>query len=151
MADHYHYGYADERHDHDYYYAEKYHRHYDLEDLIEGLRADLNAAHERIAELGKQREQFVQLFIPMPPETMITDRVAANVEQARNAVRGILDGTTTDGISYTAYGLVQAAGEYLDHVRIARTWESRLNRTLMRPEPMKRRAMQLVEELVAVG
>ena len=63
MADHYHYeyaderhshsGYADERHDHDYYYAEKYHRHHDLEDLIEGLRADLNAAHERIAELER--------------------------------------------------------------------------------------------------
>ena len=62
MPDHYHYeyaderhshsGYADERHDH-YDYAEKYHRHYDLEGLIEGLRADLNAAHERIAELER--------------------------------------------------------------------------------------------------
>lgn len=68
MADHYHYeyaderhshsGYADERHDHDYDYAGKYHRHHDLEDLIEGLRADLNAAYERIAELEQAiREQ----------------------------------------------------------------------------------------------
>ena len=42
---------------------------------------------------------------------------------------------------------VQAAGEYLDHVRGARSWETRLNRTLIRPEPLKHRARSLIREL----
>lgn len=91
----------------------------------------------------------MKAFIPMPPETMITGRVARNVEEARAAVRGILNGVTTDGVSYTAYGLVQAAGEYLDHIRAARTRETKLGRTLIRPEPGKHRAMEIVKDLVA--
>ena len=57
--------------------------------------------------------------------------------------------TTTEQIAGTAYGLVQAAGEYLDHVRTARSWETRLNRTLIRPEPLKHRALSLVREITA--
>jgi hypothetical protein len=62
MSDHYHYGYADERHDHrgqyaedrhDHYndYAEKHHRHYDDESTARGLREDLSRAEERIRQL----------------------------------------------------------------------------------------------------
>jgi hypothetical protein len=43
---------------------------------------------------------------------------------------------------------VQAAGEYLDHVRTARSWETRLNRTLIRPEPLKHRALALAREVI---
>lgn len=43
--------YADERHDHDTDYAEKYHRHYDDESTARGLREDLGRAGERIREL----------------------------------------------------------------------------------------------------
>ena len=42
---------------------------------------------------------------------------------------------------------MQAAGKYLDHVRTARSWETRLNRTLIRPEPLKHRALSLIREL----
>jgi hypothetical protein len=45
--------------------------------------------------------------------------------------------------------LVQAAGEYLDNVRRAHSWESRLNRSLIRPEPLKHRALKLVREITA--
>jgi hypothetical protein len=48
-----------------------------------------------------------------------------------------------------ASALVQAAGEYLDHVRRAHSWETRLNRTLIRPEPLKHRALALVREITA--
>jgi hypothetical protein len=61
VSDHYHYGYADERHTHSEYaderhdhsldYAERYHRHYDDESRIAGLREDLARAEERIREL----------------------------------------------------------------------------------------------------
>ena len=56
----------------------------------------------------------------MPPQGLVTDRVARNVEEARNALRLLFQSTTNEQIAGTAYGLVQAAGEYLDHVRTAR-------------------------------
>jgi phage/plasmid-like protein (TIGR03299 family) len=97
----------------------------------------------------RQRELFVTEFIPMPPQGLVTDRVARNVEEARQALRLIFESTTTEQVAGTAYGLVQAAGEYLDHVRTARSWETRLNRTLIRPEPLKHRALSLVREITA--
>ena len=121
-------------------------------DAVTGARREVAAYTElATALLGTpvtpgQRELFVRMFIPEPPQTMITDRVAANIEQARAAVRGILASKTTEAVSGTAYGLVQAAGEYLDHVRTARSWETRLGRTLIRPEPLKARALTLARE-----
>ena len=93
------------------------------------LAADLLA----IPITTKQRELFITEFIPMPPTGLVTDRVARNVEEARKALRLLFDSTTNAQIAGTAYGLVQASGEYLDHVRTARSWETRLNRTLIRP------------------
>ena len=97
----------------------------------------------------KQRELFITEFIPMPPAGLVTDRVARNVDEARSALRLLFDSTTNYEIAGSAYGLVQAAGEYLDHVRTARSWETRLNRTLIRPEPLKHRALSLVREITA--
>ena len=97
----------------------------------------------------RQRELFVTQFIPMPPAGLVTDRVARNVEEARNALRLLFTSPTNEQIAGTAYGLVQAAGEYLDHVRTARSWETRLNRTLIRPEPLKHRALSLIREVSA--
>ena len=62
MSDHYHYEYAEARHDHRgeyasddhdhrYDYAEKHHRHYDDESTAQGLREDLGRAEEQIREL----------------------------------------------------------------------------------------------------
>jgi phage/plasmid-like protein (TIGR03299 family) len=99
----------------------------------------------------RQRELFVTEFIPLPPQGLITDRVARNVEEARAALRLIFESKTTEQVAGTAYGLMQAAGEYLDHVRTARSWETRLNRTLIRPEPLKHRALSLIREVAATG
>jgi phage/plasmid-like protein (TIGR03299 family) len=95
-----------------------------------------------------QRELFVAEFIPMPPDGLVTDRVVRNVETARKALRDILASETTAPVAHTAYGLIQGAGEYLDHVRTARTWETKLGRTLLRPEPLKAKALTIVRELV---
>ena len=95
----------------------------------------------------RQRELFVTEFIPMPPDGLVTDRVVRNVEDARKALRAILASETTTTVADTGYGLVQAAGEYLDHVRRSRSWETKLGRTLMRPEPLKAKALTLVREL----
>jgi hypothetical protein len=98
---------------------------------------------------SKQRELFITEFIPMPPAGLVTDRVARNVDEARNALRLLFQSTTNEQIAGTAYGMVQAAGEYLDHVRTSRSWETRLNRTLIRPEPLKHRALSLVREVIS--
>ncbi len=120
---------------------------------VTGARREMRRYSELAAELlaipvtAKQRELFITEFIPLPPDGLITDRVARNVEEARKALRLLFDSPTNEQIAGTAYGLVQAAGEYLDHVRTARSWETRLNRTLIRPEPLKHRALTLVREV----
>jgi phage/plasmid-like protein (TIGR03299 family) len=122
---------------------------------VTGARAEMRRYTELARELlaipvtSKQRELFITEFIPMPPAGLITDRVARNVDEARNALRLLFQSTTNEQIAATAYGMVQAAGEYLDHVRTARSWETRLNRTLIRPEPLKHRALSLVREVIS--
>jgi phage/plasmid-like protein (TIGR03299 family) len=124
---------------------------------VTGARAEMARYTELAQELlgipvtARQRELFITEFIPMPPAGLVTDRVARNVEEARAAVRAILASKTTEQVADTAYGLVQAAGEYLDHVRAARSWETRLNRTLIRPEPLKHRALSLIREVTAAA
>ncbi len=124
---------------------------------LRGLRDD-TAAWQELATLlallpvtATQRELFVTEFVPMPPEGLISDRVVANVEEARAQIRSILDGKTCEGIASTAYGLVQAAGEYLDHVRRYRNRDTYLQRTLLKPEPLKAKAIQLAREVVGAG
>jgi phage/plasmid-like protein (TIGR03299 family) len=121
---------------------------------VTGARAEMaryaELAHELlgITITPAQRELFITEFIPKPPDGLITDRVARNVDEARAALRMIFESTTTEQVAHTAYGLVQAAGEYLDHVRGARSWETRLNRTLIRPEPLKHRALALARDII---
>jgi phage/plasmid-like protein (TIGR03299 family) len=124
---------------------------------VTGARTEMRRYTELAHELlgmpitPRQRELFVTEFIPIPPQGLITDRVARNVEEARQALRLIFESKTTEQVSGTAYGLMQAAGEYLDHVRNARSWETRLNRTLIRPEPLKHRALSLIREVVTAA
>jgi phage/plasmid-like protein (TIGR03299 family) len=123
-------------------------------ETIRGLRRDTAAYVEFATELlkvrvtAKQKELFVTQFIPAPPETMISDRVMNNVNQARDIVRTILASPTSDGIGDTAWGLVQAAGEYLDHYRQSRTMDGYYSRQLLRPEPLKTRAISIVRDVV---
>jgi phage/plasmid-like protein (TIGR03299 family) len=120
---------------------------------VTGARREFEAYRKLATELlgipvtSTQRETFVQAFIPAPPVGLATDRVLDNVAKARGVLRTILGSQTTVSVAHTAYGLVQAAGEYLDYARTHRTWETRLNRTLIRPEPGKQRALNLALEV----
>lgn len=121
---------------------------------LTGARREFRAYAELSQELlgvpvnAAQRERFIHAFIESPPVGLISDRVMNNVETARNAVRSILASETAAPVAHTAYGLVQAAGEYLDHVRKAKSWESKLGRSLLRPEPMKARALSIVRSVL---
>jgi phage/plasmid-like protein (TIGR03299 family) len=125
----------------------------DARDAITGARREVRAYVDLAEHLlgvrvsAAQVSRFVTEFIPMPPDGLISDRVVSNVDRARKSLRDILASPTTAEISHTAYGLVQAAGEYLDHVRAARSWETRLGRTIMRPEPLKAKALTLVRAI----
>jgi phage/plasmid-like protein (TIGR03299 family) len=133
-------------------------------DKVEDARMALTGLRESQAEyLGMmehllgvrvtdaQATMFIREFVPMPPDGLISARVARNVEEARGALRTILASDTTAPVAGTAYGLVQAAGEYLDHVRGYRNRDTYLGRTLLRPEPLKFKALSLVREVVAAG
>lgn len=121
---------------------------------ISGVRDDFARYVELATDLlnikvtPAQTERFIVEFIPAPPETLISDRVMNNIEEARRTIRGILAGSTTETTADTAFGLVQAAGEYLDHYRNFRSMDSKFTRQLLRPEKHKSRAVSLVRELV---
>lgn len=118
-------------------------------EAITGARREFRAYAELAAELmgyevtDAQRELFISEFIPSPPDGIISERVQNNVKTARDAIRTILRSETTAPVAHTAYGLVQAAGEYLDHVRAYRNQERLLGRQLIRPEKLKLRARNL--------
>jgi phage/plasmid-like protein (TIGR03299 family) len=124
---------------------------------VTGARNEMRRYSELARELlaipitTRQRELFITEFIPIPPAGLVTDRVARNVDEARKALRLLFDAVTNEQIAGTAYGLVQASGEYLDHVRTARSWETRLNRTLIRAEPLKHRALSLIRDITAAA
>lgn len=122
-------------------------------EVITGVRRDFRAYCETATELlgihisPAQSDLFISEFIPMPPDGLISQRTRANVETARTSMRRILRSATTQPVAHTAFGLVQAAGEYLDHVRRFRTAETKMNRSLLTAEPMKAKAVRLAREV----
>lgn len=72
-----------------------------------------------------------------------SERVEENVARARKVFRHLyLDSVTNEAHRGTALGLVDAAVEYLDHVRGFRNQDTYLNRTILRPEPLKALAVR---------
>lgn len=125
-------------------------------EAVMAARKSINSYYEmaeallKVKVTRKQRELFVAEFFPMPPAGMASDRVLNNVERSRQALRDILASETTAPVANTAYGLVQAAGEYMDHVRTAKSWETKLNRSLLGAEKFKSRAVILAKHVVKV-
>jgi phage/plasmid-like protein (TIGR03299 family) len=123
---------------------------------ITGARTEFAAYCELATELlgikvtAKQAELFIEAMIPTPPTGIISDRVMGNIEQARAHIRACLYSSTTNEVSHTAYGLVQAAGEYADHIKTARSWETRLNRSLLSVDDTKKRAAKIARQVVTV-
>ncbi len=124
--------------------------------VIAGAREETSAFVELANELAgmgisdAQREQFVTSFIPKPEAEVISDQVLDNILRERAKVRAIFEGPTIpEAHRNTAYGLVQAGIEYLDHLRGYRNADTYLGRTLLRDEPLKRRLVPMVRDLLA--
>jgi phage/plasmid-like protein (TIGR03299 family) len=126
----------------------------EAQQTIRGLRREFAAYQELAIQMANfriseaQEAQFVDLMIPTPPIGLVSERVQQNVEQARGQLRTIITGRTCEAIRGTAFGLVQAGVEYLDHYRRYRSLDSYAARQLLRPEPMKSRAIAIVREMV---
>lgn len=99
---------------------------------------------------SEQRGEFVTRFIPMPPPHMASKRVETNVHEARQTMMNILAGPTSAGIDHTAYGLVQAAIEYQNHYRKARSDESRFKRAYLDRSTITSDALALAREVAHV-
>lgn len=93
---------------------------------------------------------FLDEFIPVPEGA--SERTRANRLERQGAFLGLFnDSPTNAALPMTAYRLVQAAGEYVDHLRPFRSPDTYLARTLFSAEPVKggvvRRVRQLANEL----
>jgi len=125
----------------------------EAKDALRGVRsnhADWRAMAERLAALPAtdlETELFITEFLPDPVEhagRIVSDRVRANVAANRSTLRQLInESVTTEGHRGTALGLVDAAVEYLDHLRPYRSRDTYMGRTMLRPETFKASAVQL--------
>ena len=76
-------------------------------------------------------QAFLEKFIPMPPEHLISDRVKLNIEADRSKWLAGYRSITGAGIENTAYGLVQASTEFANWAKKANSAESRFRRTFL--------------------
>lgn len=99
-----------------------------------------------------QMKQFVLDFFPTPPPHVeMSDRQIDNLTMNRATLQHLIENSVTlDGIRDSAYGLVQAAGEYLDHLRGGRGGrDAYISRTLLRSEPEKARALKIAVKIAS--
>lgn len=121
----------------------------DAKEALAGWRESVDAYRRMSEHLLTLRtdkegvEDFVQQFIPMPKAHTSSERVIRNVEQAQRDWYGILGGETCEGVSWTAYGLVQASVEYLNHARKARSNETRFKRAYLDRDRLVSDAVEL--------
>jgi phage/plasmid-like protein (TIGR03299 family) len=94
---------------------------------------------------------FLAEFIPEPRADVLTDLQKKNIDEARNAVRELLEVSPSipDAHRRTAYGLWSAGVEYLDYYRRANSQESLFRRTVFDTTATKRKMIDLVKAVAA--
>lgn len=122
--------------------------------VVAGARAEaerwreMSAALFRMPVTPEAELHFLNEFIPEPEANIYSERVRANIARERAKFTGLLHSVTNERLAGTALGLVNASVEYLDHARPFLNAQSYMGRQILRPEPMKARAIRLVRELV---
>jgi phage/plasmid-like protein (TIGR03299 family) len=84
---------------------------------------------EKVSAKGER--EFLERFIPAPLDPMTSDRVKRNIEEARDQWREVYASVTCEGITGTAWGLLQASSEWSEHIRRANSNESRFRRAVL--------------------
>lgn len=95
-----------------------------------------------------QMVEFRERFFPEPVGDVITPRVRNNIMDARRQWTDFYASTeTSEGIEGTAYGLLHASVEYLNHARKSHTQETRFRRTFLDRDKLTQDATRLVLEV----
>jgi len=130
----------------------------EAKNVLSNLRADNAEWRELADDLFKlparaaEVKTFTELFLAAPPAGTYSDRVAANIDRDRAIFTKLYEESyTTESHRGTALGLVDAAVEYLDHVRGFRNADTKFGRSLLRQEPLKAKAVSLVREICTIG
>lgn len=126
----------------------------DAKQALRGVRDDAAEWRTLAAELAvlpapeEATDRFLSEFIPMPAANVVSERVMGNIETARQTFSMMYEASTTCAANHgTALGLVHAAVEYLDHARNYRTRDTLIGRQLLRPEPLKAKAVRIAREV----
>lgn len=120
---------------------------------LAGWRESIDAYRMLSEHLGRERIvggqylDFMQRFIPAPPPSTASDRVMANVEEARQTWLGIYRGEANERIIGTRWGLVQASVEYLNHGRRAHSQESRFKRAYLDQSRLMQDAVKIAQKV----
>lgn len=125
-------------------------------ETLSTMRDEALAWQEQANDLASLRiddgvvKMFLEEFIPIPEAA--TERHRNMRAERQSIFRKLYAESMTNGdLPDTAYKLVQTAGEYLDHIRPARSADTYLSRTVLDSDPIKRKIIPLVRELAAVG
>lgn len=95
----------------------------------------------------QQRTIFVREFIRPPQESLVSDRVLANVEADRKKMEAIFDSPTQEVTKDTVWGLVQASIEYSQWYRRAKSNETRFKRAYLDRSRLTTSALELALEV----
>lgn len=128
-----------------------------VKEIQEDVKAALSGAEREAkayAELAEdmvlkqvtaaQEKSFVDEWCyPTKNEHKLKPKALENVTVMRQQVSTILASDTCEGIRGTAYGLMQAAGEYLDHYRAYKNTDTLMGRTVFTQDKLKVRARNL--------
>lgn len=128
----------------------------EAKEVMFGMKALMDEFIELCTEMTNKRVTpegrglFLERLVPMPPPALVTDRAAANVFEAREAVLSILNGetgTVQPSLGLTSYGLYIAGNEYLDYVRPARSKETMFSRAILTPQKAKKSLVKMAMEV----
>lgn len=120
--------------------------------VLAGVRegfADFVELSNELAALEVSEQGVTSFINSLRPSatTLVSKRVQANEEKDRALILSYLNGPTiAPRIRNTAYGLVQAGIEFLDHGRRYRNTETLLNRTVLSGEPLKDKLVALARK-----
>jgi phage/plasmid-like protein (TIGR03299 family) len=120
--------------------------------IVEMCRKEASAwraTAEALAQIpftDEQQVEFLDRWIPVPHvDGLHSDVVRRNAENDRARFLHILRVSPTNSeMQHTGLGVMNAAVEFADHLRGFRSKETYLSRQILRPEPLKAKALAMV-------
>lgn len=119
-------------------------------EALAGWRSSLDnwvALNEHLIEIRMSDAEIVEFldrWMPEPDPSYASERVRSNVADARGEFLGSLRSVTNEGTENTAYGVLNAAVEYAEHLRFAQTQETRFRRSYLKRNKIVEHAAALL-------